>query len=436
MVQLGAIADDYTGGADLAGMIAQHGVRTVQFLGVPAESFVREAARRCQAAVVCLKSRAAPAATACALARQALFRLRLLQPAQFQFKYCSTFDSTSKGNIGPVIDALMGELGVDFTVAVPALPANRRTQYLGYLFVGGRLLSESPLRNHPLNPMTEANLVRHLQRQTRRRVGLIALPAVRAGVESIGREIDRLKDEGVEVALVDAIEDRDLETIAEAVLEFRFITGGSGIADKLAALWSRRGMPACGRASGRRPFGGRPGVLLLAGSCSAATLKQIDVYQGLGSPGLRLDPRRLVERGEDEVQRLAGEGLDRLRKRGQVLIYSSAPPSKRSQITDWARRNGVSAVQLAARIETAFREVAARIMADGGVRRLVVAGGETAGAVLDGLNVPALEVLDILDPGVPALRALGDPEMGVVLKSGNFGSLDFFVKAARYLEEL
>ncbi len=435
-LRLGVIADDYTGGADVAGMIAQHGVRTVQLLGVPTENGIAALAGRYEAAVVCLKSRAAAPARARAMAGEALERLRLLDPKQFQFKYCSTFDSTPRGNIGPVTDTLMEKLDVDFTVAVPALPVNGRTQYLGYLFVGGQLLSESPMRRHPVNPMTDANLVRHLQLQTSRKVGLVGWPAVRAGARAIQREFRRLKAEGVQIALLDAIEERDVETIAEAVLHFRLITGGSGIAEKLAAAWKRQGLAAGGRATPSKRLKGAAGVLVLAGSCSAATLEQIDVLRRSGCPSEELDVRRLLEDSHGELERLTRAALAGLKSGGAALIYSSAPPEKRAQIVQWAEERGLPADRLAGEIERAFQRLAVGIIGSARIRRLVVAGGETAGAVLEALNLPALEVVEILDPGVPALLALGEREMGLALKSGNFGGPRFFVKAIRYLEEL
>jgi uncharacterized protein YgbK (DUF1537 family) len=396
-----AIADDYTGGADLAGMLFEQGVRTVQVFGLQSEAFFREIKGRCQAVVLSLKSRSIPAADACRMSIEAYERLRILEPGQVQFKYCSTFDSTRDGNIGPVTEALMERMDAGFTVAVPALPVNGRTQYLGHLFVGSQLLSESHMRHHPVNPMTDSNLVRHLQAQMRRKAGLISLASVQSGPESIRRRIASLRQESVAVALVDCISDADLETIARAVVDLPLITGGSGLAMKLPALWGVEGAPA-------PPLAASSGsVLILAGSCSMATLEQLEAARAAGIPMFRLDDA----------------AIDRaLESAGAAIVYSSAPESERDP-------------SMAAAIEQAFGEIARRMVRERGVRRLVVAGGETSGAVVNALAIPAVEITAILDPGVPALRSLGQPPLALVLKSGNFGAPDFFAKAIRYLRQ-
>jgi uncharacterized protein YgbK (DUF1537 family) len=396
-----AIADDYTGGADLAGMLFEQGVRTVQVFGLQSEAFFREIKGRFQAVVLSLKSRSIPAADACRLSIQAYERLRILEPGQVQFKYCSTFDSTREGNIGPVAEALMERMDAGFTVAVPALPVNGRTQYLGHLFVGGRLLAETHMRHHPVNPMTDSNLVRHLQAQMRRKAGLISLASVQCGPESIRRRIASLRQEGVAVALVDCISDADLEAIARAVADLPLVTGGSGLAMKLPALWGVE-------AASAPPLAASSGsVLVLAGSCSAATLEQLEAARAAGIPMFRLDDA----------------AIDRaLESAGAAIVYSSAPESERDP-------------GMAAAIERAFGEIARRMVRERGVGRLVVAGGETSGAVVNALGIPAVEITAILDPGVPALASLGQPPLALVLKSGNFGTPDFFAKAIRYLRQ-
>ena len=406
-----AIADDYTGGADLAGMLFEQGVRTVQVFGLQSEAFFRELKGRCQAVVLSLKSRSIPAADACRMSIQAYERLRILEPGQVQFKYCSTFDSTREGNIGPVTEELMERMGADFTVAVPALPVNGRTQYLGHLFVGSQLLSESHMRHHPVNPMTDSNLVRHLQAQMRRKAGLISLASVQSGPESIRRRIAALRQEGVAVALVDCISDADLEAIARAVADLPLVTGGSGLAMKLPAVWREQGRLKPAELS-QTSLAGPPGsVLVLSGSCSAATLGQLEMARAAGYPFLRMD---LAGLAGGEIARL-------LESAGAAFVYSSAPVSERGQVSEPRA------------IEHAFGEIARRMVHDYGVRRLVVAGGETSGAVVNALAIPAVEIKAILDPGVPALGSLGQPPLALVLKSGNFGAPDFFAKAIRYL---
>jgi len=408
-----AIADDYTGGADLAGMLFEQGVRTVQVFGLQSEAFFREIKGRCQALVLSLKSRSIPAADACRMSIQAYERLRILEPGQVQFKYCSTFDSTREGNIGPVTEALMERMDAGFTVAVPALPVNGRTQYLGHLFVGPQLLSESHMRHHPVNPMTDSNLVRHLQAQMRRKAGLISLASVQSGPESIRSRIASLRQEGVAVALVDCVSDADLEAIARAVALLPLVTGGSGLAMKLPAVWREQGRLKPAEPSQASPAGPPGSVLVLSGSCSAATLGQLEMARAAGYPFLRMD---LAGLAGDEIARL-------LESAGAAFVYSSAPESERGQVGEPRA------------IEHAFGEIARRMVHDYGVRRLVVAGGETSGAVVNALAIPAVEIKAILDPGVPALASLGQPPLALVLKSGNFGAPDFFAKTIRYLRQ-
>jgi uncharacterized protein YgbK (DUF1537 family) len=432
---LGVIADDYTGGSDVAAMLSQHGASAVLVFGLQDAGFVEELRGRYQAAVICLKSRSNPAVEARRQAIEALGLLELLAPRQIHFKYCSTFDSTPEGNIGPVIDALMSRMGIDFTVAVPALPVNERTQYLGHLFVGPQLLSESHMRHHPVTPMTDSSVVRLLQAQTERRVGLIPLQAVQAGAGRLAAEIERARQSGVEIALVDAVSNADVANIAEASAsaDLRLITGSSALPMCLPAVWRSRGWLAAPPDPGpAEEAGGRtPPVLVLSGSCAASTLRQVEELRVSGCRCEAMDVARLV-------QGQAGAELDRLYDRlrtevmtaGAAAVVASADHQTREQT-----RRALSAEQAAAlprAIEAAFGELARRVAAHG-VERLVIAGGETAGAVIDALGIRAVEVTAILDPGVPAVRAIGGPSLRLALKSGNFGSADFFPRAIRCL---
>jgi uncharacterized protein YgbK (DUF1537 family) len=402
-VMLAAIADDYTGGSDMAGMLAGAGVRTVQMFGVPDEQSLR-AAGEAEAVVVSLKTRSIPAADSVSQSLNALTLVQTLQPRQVQFKYCSTFDSTRDGNIGPVTAALMDALGTEFTIAVPALPVNGRTQYFGHLFVNGVPLSESPMRTHPLNPMTDSNLVRHLQWQTSRTVGLVNLHQLRSA--------DCRRPDGVDIALVDAIEDEDLLLIAQR-FDLPLITGGSGISRALPAVWQLRGWsprpvrkPETDRSPGK--------ALLLAGSCSAATLGQIAAWRSCGGDAVAM---KTEAPGDRELDRLCGSCIEAWKSQDAVLVYSSAPPQERHGSPEL--------------IEQAFASLA-RMLA-GHYGRLIVAGGETSGAVVDGLGIRAVAIGNAIDPGVPALRTLSGPPLALALKSGNFGAEDFFRKAARAL---
>lgn len=396
-----AIADDYTGGSDMAGMLAGEGVRTVQMFGVPDENAIASVPDA-EAIVVSLKTRSIPAGEAVRLSLEALAVLQKRHPRQVQFKYCSTFDSTREGNIGPVTEALMDALDTEFTIAVPALPVNGRTQYFGHLFVNGVPLSESPMRTHPLNPMTDSNLVRHLQPQTRRRVGLVSLPDLRNGACE--------RPPGVDIALVDAIEDADLERIARA-FELPLITGGSGISRALPAMWrERRGwQPKPWPAADKETLA--PKALLLAGSCSAATLAQIEAWRASGGA---LTAMNVAAPDTREIARLADFCHRAWRSEDAVLVYSSAPAGARSGSPE--------------AIERAFGALA-QLLA-GSCGRLVVAGGETSGAVVEALGIRAVAIGAAIDPGVPALRTVSGPPLALALKSGNFGSTNFFRKAA------
>lgn len=445
---LGAVADDYTGAADLASMLREGGARTALVFGDalgrlsagrPAAGGAGFAPGAYDAVVVALRSRSAPAGEARADALRALAWLRALGARQVQFKYCSTFDSTPAGNIGPVTDALMDALGTDFTVAVPALPVNGRTQYMGHLFVGGRLVSETHMRHHPVTPMTDPDLVRHLRPQTRRAVGLIPLDAVRAGAAAVRAAAERLRGEGVGIALVDAAADADLAAIADAAAELPLVTGGSGIGAALPGAWRRRGWFAPRQISNDVPDadarapGAPRGVVVLAGSCSAVTLEQLGRLRAAGGEGFRLDPRRLLAPAwEGEADRLADALAARVRGGGWAWMYSSADAAGREPALREAEALGVPAASVRERLERAAGRVARRLVDAGVVGGVVVAGGETTGAVAEALALGALELGPALAPGVPVLRALGGPPLRLVFKSGNFGGPDFLLEALRH----
>lgn len=425
---LGAIADDFTGAADLASMLSTGGVMTALCFGPGAVAKVED---DYQAIVVALKSRSTPAKDACSMSLDALEALRRAGAQQIYFKYCSTFDSSAEGNIGPVTEALMKALDVPFTVAVPALPVNGRTQYLGYLFIGDQLLSETHMRDHPIHPMEDPNLVRHLQAQVHGRVGLIPYPTVREGAASIRRAGRQLAQEGTSVALVDVLADQDLLEIAEAVVDQALVTGGSGLGGALAEVWGRKGMVHAHDASHVEDAGG--GVLILSGSCSTVSLDQIaEIGQNFGE-GAVIDVLHLLDDFSGEVDRLYGLLRKSLRGNRWALVYSSADAVQRGKVGTAAMEKGFSRDTVSREIEAAHKKLASRAVADGLLRHVVVAGGETSGAVAEALDLAALEVADVLDPGVPVLRPIDGRDLTVTFKSGNFGSPDFFSKALRRL---
>lgn len=413
---LGAIADDFTGATDLASMLVRHGMPTVQLIGVPDEEVEAGDAR---AVVVALKSRTVPAADAVRQSLAALEWLRARGVRQVLFKYCSTFDSTDQGNIGPVSEALLDALGADFTIACPALPENGRSIYMGHLFVGEKLLSNTHMRHHPLTPMTDSDLVAVLQRQSRRPVGLVAHPMVDRGPSAIRARFAELRADGVRQAIADAVTERDLVALGEAAADLALITGGSGIAMGLPENFRRRSLLAATEEADQLPaIAGASAVL--AGSCSAATLGQIERF-GAMRPVFTLDPFGLA-RGDDQIGRALAFAEEHL-SNGPVLIAASAPPEQVAAVQKELGRERAGAL-----IEDAMAAIAKGLIGLG-VRRLVVAGGETSGAVVNALRIEALKIGPPIDPGVPWTASLSEPPLLLALKSGNFGAPDFFTKA-------
>ncbi|CDX33890.1 conserved hypothetical protein [Mesorhizobium sp. SOD10] len=418
---LGVIADDFTGASDIANTLAkglpgQGGLDTAQFLGVPRS----DASNDIEAGVVALKSRSISVTEA---VEQSLAALRWLLDQgcrQIVFKYCSTFDSTADGNIGPVGEALADELGVSGVVACPAFPTAGRTIYQGHLFVHDRLLNESGLENHPLNPMTDPDIRRWLGRQTRHPVGLVAWQAVREGAARIASELRQAADRGEHLAIVDAITDDDLVAIGRACASAKLITGGSGIALGLPANFIAAG-EAKGAPPSRIAVEGPEAVL--AGSCSGATRGQIDHHKAR-HPTLAIDVDAVM-RGRANADQLVSFVLD---NQGHApLVYSSAKPEEVARLQRIHGRE-----QVAQTLDVLLADTACKLVASG-VRRLVVAGGETSGAVVSALDLGPLRIGPEIDPGVPVLVSGSVRPIALALKSGNFGSRDFFEKALERL---
>ena len=413
---LGCIADDFTGATDLASMLVRNGMSAVQLIGVPART---DPAPDASAIIVALKSRTAPARDA---VRDSLAALAWLQAAgcrQFLFKYCSTFDSTEEGNIGPVADALIDALGCGFAIACPAFPTNGRTVYQGHLFVNHTLLNESGMQDHPLTPMRDANLVRVLSRQTSGTVGLVPFATVEGGAGSVRAMLSALKEQGRRYAIVDAVADRHLLAMGEAVAGHALITGGSGVAMGLPENFRRAGLLESMAAGVLPGVAGHAAVL--AGSCSRATLFQIGAARDR-VPTLELDPLATPDAAALAQQALdwAGDKLSDV----PVVIAASAPPDKVAALQARLGRDAAGAL-----VEDAMGAIAEGLVARG-VRRLVVAGGETSGAVVQALGVRRLAIGQEIDPGVPWTLAEGAGEpMLLALKSGNFGGRDFFLQA-------
>jgi uncharacterized protein YgbK (DUF1537 family) len=418
-MKLGCIADDFTGATDLANNLVRSGMRVVQTIGIPPAPLQADV----DAVVVALKSRTIEPDEA---VEQSLAALRWLQAngaRQVYFKYCSTFDSTPRGNIGPVTEALMEALGTDFTIATPAFPDNKRTVFKGHLFVGELLLNESGMQNHPLTPMTDPNLVRVLQAQVRRKVGLIDHRTVADSADAVRRRIAELKTEGVGIAIVDAVSNDDLLRLGPALKDMPLVTAGSGVAIGLPANF---GIAPSSRASQLPPATGLQAVV--SGSCSLATNQQVLEFIRSGRPALGIDPLRIAA-GED----VAGDALTWARallQTGPVLVFSTAEAG-----TVKAVQHKLGVEEAGAMVERTIAAIAKGLV-ELGVRQLVVAGGETSGACVQALGVTQMQIGPQIDPGVPWCHALTPAGQGlhIALKSGNFGTPDFFSKAFGMLQ--
>ena len=406
---LGCIADDFTGASDLANTLAREGMRTTQYIDVP----VAGSECDCDAAIIALKSRSIEPRLAVEQSLHALHWLQQQGARQFLFKYCSTFDSTPAGNIGPVAEALLNELQTRAVVVCPAFPTTGRTIYQGHLFVFDKLLNESGLENHPLNPMTDADLRRWLGQQTTGTIGHIDQATVSAGAQNIGKALDRAATEGHSLVVVDAITDDDLRSIGAACEQAKLITGGSGIALGLPENFRKQGLIG----NSKSDFQQRAGyAAVLAGSCSATTRRQIEHYQR--GPKIPLQVESILD-GSLTHEQL----LQQLNIASEPLIYSSANPAEVEKLQS---TYGIATV--ADGIEAFFGNLAVSLI-DHGVERLVVAGGETSGAVISALKLNSFDIGPEIDPGVPALSTRGEHPLAVALKSGNFGGEAFFSDA-------
>ena len=415
---LGCIADDFTGASDLANNLVRAGMRVVQTIGVPAAPLHTDV----DAVVVALKSRTIAPQEAVAQSLAALAWLQAQGAQQIYFKYCSTFDSTAQGNIGPVTDALMDALGTDFTVATPAFPDNQRTVFKGYLFAGDVLLSESGMQNHPLTPMLDANLVRVLQAQTRRVVGLIDYRVVARGADAVRERIATLKSAGVGMAVVDAVSNEDLMRLGPALKGMPLVTAGSGVA---IGLPQNFGMAPSLHASALPPAAGWQAVV--SGSCSLATNAQVLAFIKSGLPALAVDPLRMASGVDVTADALAWAAP--LLQSGPVLVYSTAESAAIQAV-----QNQLGVQAAGALVERTLAAIAKGLV-ELGVRQLIVAGGETSGACVQALTIMQLQIGPQIAPGVPWMYGETPASaLHITLKSGNFGGNDFFIDAFKMLQ--
>jgi 3-dehydrotetronate 4-kinase len=424
-----SIADDDTGATDIAGMLAAEGMRAIVVLDSASVQELEEWTSDANALVLAIASRALTPKEAYEKTSEASKLIRTLKPRCVGVKYCSTFDSTPAGNIGPSIDAAMDVLEQSFTVAVPAFPINGRTTYLGHHFVGQQLLSESPMRNHPLSPMTNSDLVSHLQSQTRRRVGLATHPAVRAGVVSLVQELKKLRQQGVEIAIIDCISDADLEVIADAVGDMRLITGSSGYATALPRVWKRLGFWSENqRGDSIVQADTNTGTLVIAGSCSEATRSQSRALEATGVRSFVLNGKQLASEDFDRAA-LIDEIVSVLKSGKNAFLRTMTGEEHVREVQQWASATGFDRIAIGLKVSSGLGKIAKEVIAKTLPQGLIVAGGETSGVVCRILGMKALRVGRNLVPGVPLCASLTAPLLPLVLKSGNFGGDDFFHQA-------
>jgi len=419
---LGCIADDFTGATDLASMLARSGVNVSLRIGVPLSTPENTA----EIEVIALKTRSISASKAIEESLSALKWLKEAGAKKYFFKYCSTFDSTAEGNIGPVSEALMNELKVDQTIYCPAFPENGRSIYMGNLFVGQKLLSESSMKDHPLTPMNDSNLMRLLSAQVSRRVGLADRIVVNSGVNSLKEKLISLKENDVPHVIVDAVADTDLDTIASACQDMDFITGGSALAMPLAEFYKASGkISAVDNSFMNKKL--NTGSIILSGSCSEMTIIQVKNFIQRGAAAFQLDPIDLAENGVKKV-------LDWLSSQDftkNIIIYATSDPDTVKKV------QAELGVDMAGKIvEQGLSEcaIAAREL---GIKNFIIAGGETSGAITKALNVRQLDIGIEIAPGVPwTFSGKRNNQIALSLKSGNFGSEEFFTEALNKLENL
>lgn len=421
-MRLGVIADDFTGATDIASFLVNNGMTAIQFNGIPENPPQADA----QARVVSLKSRSCPVDQAVSQSLAALQWLQQQGCTQFYFKYCSTFDSTPQGNIGPVIDALLAALGERHTVISPALPVNGRTVYQGYLFVMDQLLAESGMRNHPVTPMRESHLLRLIEAQAQGRAGLVPVSVMDQGAEAVAQQLQQLYDHGVSYAVLDCLNESHLLTQGRALHNMKLVTGGSGLAMGLARHWATTAPPSSSATAAGNPQGQR--AVVLSGSCSAMTNQQVAVYQRQ-APAKAIDIAQCI--GSEEQRAAYAEQLSQWVQSQDTdtlapLVYATAQPAVLQQIQQQYGREIASQG-----IEQLFALLAVRLQ-QAGFTRFIVAGGETSGVVCQALAIDAFHIGPTISPGVPWVKSINpSAPISLALKSGNFGDEDFFARAQR-----
>lgn len=414
---LGVIADDFTGATDIAGFLVENGMRTIQLNGIPTGDFDASA----DAVVISLKSRSCPVDEAVTDSVTALKWLQSQGCQQFYFKYCSTFDSTAEGNIGPVTDALLAELGEDFTMVCPALPINGRTVYNGHLFVFGELLSDSGMRNHPVTPMTDSSVVRMMDAQSEGVSGLVNFQTIEQGSDAITARFNELKAQGIRYVVVDAFNAEHLVTLGQAAKSLKLITGGSGLAAGIAKNWTEHLADQSDAKNAGSPI--KAPTVVFSGSCSVMTNQQVAVYKQL-APHFAIDVKACLT-NDQYANEVFGWVMTNNQGEFAPLVYATADAGTLKAIQE---EYGAQASSHA--VEQFFSQLAIKLQQHG-VKNFIVAGGETSGVVTQSLAVKGFHIGPQIAPGVPWVKSV-EGELSLALKSGNFGDENFFAKAQSF----
>lgn len=419
MKRIGVIADDFTGATDIAGFLVENGVSTIQTTGIPEDNFNAEA----DAYVVSLKSRSCPSSEAVEKSLRALDWLKTMGCTQYYFKYCSTFDSTSNGNIGPVTDALMDKLGIEQTVVCPALPVNGRTVYKGYLFVKNQLLQESGMKDHPITPMTDSNLARVIETQSKGKSGNIYFETIDKGPEAVKKELDRLKNEGLKYIILDCLNEGNVDVLGKALKDFVLLTGGSALAAGLARakLDNRKNNPS----TNDKGKPGREPTVIFAGSCSITTNQQIAFYKDYGTSRV-VDPKEVIS-NPNYGKILLNWLREHVNDEYAPLLYSSTDPGALE------KNRKIYGPDLGDVIESIFSDLAKKLL-ETGVKNFIIAGGETSGKIVQSLDLSGFYIGPQIAPGVPWIKAV-DKDVFLALKSGNFGDKRFFLRSQELFNE-
>lgn len=435
----GCVADDDTGATDEAGMFTQNNLRTVIIIGPPTPETMLKYSERFDAVIIAARTRSIAPEEAKHKTRMSLEALMTLKPKLYKLKYCSTFDSTPKGNIGPSIDAALETLDLRSTIVVPALPVNGRTTYMGHHFVYDQLLSESPIKDHPLNPMRESNLVTFLQKQTKTKVGLADYRAVKSGPEFLRQKFQQLESEGIAMIVIDAVDQEDLHTISLAAAENRLVTGSSGLAMELPKIFQQKGVLSDEELTYDhiRVRPGNRSVMVIAGSCSVATRKQNEFAKQRGYKSIKVDAEKLIRKDQapSEIARVAKDAAKIINAEENLLLVTSNNPCEVEKNKQSGREIGLGDVEIGNAISRGLGAIAKNVLDQSNVNKVIIAGGETASDIVRELGLEALEVGKPIDPGVPCCFSLGECKLALALKSGHFGTEDFYIKAAKILSQ-